>query len=136
MGNIINDNFWNKTGVNKFSKMLDITSHRHKLISGNIANSTTPGYASRDIDFKSEMNKALGTGPQLAMKTTNGKHLGNTGSSAKLDIIEHGPESEDDLNGVDIDTEVTNLAVNQMRYTIGARMVQKKMSFFNSLNRS
>ncbi|MCP4567865.1 MAG: flagellar basal body rod protein FlgB [FCB group bacterium] len=133
MANTINDIFWNKTGINKFGKMLDITGHRHKLISGNIANATTPGYAAKDIDFKSEMQKALGSGQQLAMKTTSGKHLGNTGPQSEIQVIEHGPESDDDLNGVDIDTEITNMAVNQMRYSIGARMLQKKMSFFKKV---
>jgi len=128
MDNVIGKQIWEKIGVTKFSKMLDLAAYRHKLISGNVANSTTPGYSARDIDFDTEMNKALGNGPVLAMKATDPKHIGNTGSSRDIKVIEHGPESEDDLNGVDIDTEVTNLAVNQMRYTIGAKVLQNKLS--------
>ena len=133
MGNVINKLVWDKTGINKFNKLLDLAGYRHKLISGNVANSTTPGYAARDIDFQAEMNKALGSGPVLKMETTNANHLGNAGPNSRIKVVEHRAESDDELNGVDIDTEVTNLAVNQMRYSIGARILQKKLSFLKKV---
>jgi len=70
----------------------------------------------------------LGGGPMLPLATTDQKHISNVGRDTKVKVIEHGPESEDDLNGVDIDKEVTNLAVNQMNYTIGARLLEKQLS--------
>ncbi len=133
MGNVINKLVWDKTGVNKFNKLLDLTAYRHKLISGNVANSATPGYAARDIDFQAEMDKTLGSGPVLKMETTSPNHLGNAGPNSRIKVIEHRAESDDELNGVDIDTEVTNLAVNQMRYSIGARILQKKLSFLRKV---
>jgi len=131
MADVIKETIWEKTGVNKFSKLLDLAAYQHKLISGNLANSTTPDYAARDIDFNDEMQKALGSGSQLSMKATNARHIGNTGPDQEIKVIEHGAESEEDLNGVDVDAEVTNLAVNQMRYTIGAKILQRKMSFLS-----
>ena len=131
MANVIKPSFWNKTGIDQFGKMLDLSAHRHKLISGNIANAMTPGYAARDMDFQDEMHKALGSGSDLPMKTTNLKHVGNTGPNREIKVIEHGAETDEDLNGVDIDNEVTNLAVNQMNYTIGAKILQKKISFLS-----
>jgi flagellar basal-body rod protein FlgB len=133
MANVIDKFFWNKTGVDKFRKLLDLTAYRHKLISGNIANSTTPGYAAKDIDFQKEIGKALGKGPTLKMEMTSPLHIGNSGPEAKIKVIGHGPESEEELNGVDIDTEVTNMSVNQMRYSISARLLQRKMSFFRKV---
>lgn len=128
MGSIIDKMVWEKSGVEKFGKMLDLAAYRHKLISGNVANAATPGYASQDVDFNTEMKKALGTGPVLPMKVTDPKHLPNSGAEASVKVIEHGPESEDDLNGVDIDTEITNLAVNEMNYTVGARLLEKNLT--------
>ncbi len=127
MDNVIKTAIWDKTGVNKFGKLLDLAAYRHKLISGNIANSTTPDFASKDIDFKDEIQKSLGLGSTLTMKATNARHIGSTGPNREIKIIEHKADSDEDLNGVDIDTEMTNLSINQMRYTIGARMLQKKM---------
>lgn len=127
MANIIDKSVWSKTGVEKYGKMLDLAAYRHKLISGNVANSATPGYAAQDIDFDAEMKKSLGIGPVLPMKTTSPNHLTNAGAESTVKVIETEPESEDDLNGVDIDTEITNLAVNEMNYTVGARLLQKNM---------
>lgn len=129
MASIIGKAMWDKTGVNKFSKMLDVVGFRHKLISGNIANSTTPGYTARDIDFQKEMKKVLGSDKIMPMTTTSAGHISNSGPGVRPEILEHSAENESDLNGVDIDKEITNMAVNQMRYTIGARILQKKMAF-------
>lgn len=128
MANVINENMWDKIGVTKFEKMLDLTAYRHKLISGNLANVTTPGYVAEDFDFRKEINNALGTGTQLKMKVTNQGHLGNFGDHRDIDIIKTGAQSDDDLNGVDLDREVTNLSINQMRFTIGAKLLQNKLN--------
>lgn len=128
MSNILNTTIWEKTGFTKLGKYLDLASYRHKLISGNLSNAATPDYAARDIDFKKEVNQALGKGSVLPMKTTSPGHLSNSGPNREIKVIEHRAESEDDLNGVDIDTEMTNMAVNQMRYTIGAQLLKRKVS--------
>jgi flagellar basal-body rod protein FlgB len=129
MANVIKMSVWDKTGVDKFGKLLDLAAYRHKLISGNIANVTTPDYAARDIDFQGEIDKALGNDKNLGMKATNSKHIGGVERRREMRVIESAPETEDDLNGVDIDEEITDMAVNQMRYTIGARILQNKMNF-------
>jgi flagellar basal-body rod protein FlgB len=129
MANVIKPSVWEKTGVDKFGKLLDLAAYRHKLIAGNIANVTTPDYAARDIDFQAEIDKALDSDRNLTMKATNTKHIGGTGRKQDIKIYETVAESEEDLNGVDIDTEITDLAVNQMRYTIGARILRNKMDF-------
>ncbi len=128
MSNVLKTVIWDKTGFNKLGKYLDLASYRHKLISGNIANAATPGYSSKDINFKEEVNAAIGKGSLLPMKTTSAGHLGNSGIDRDVKVIKHGAESPDDINGVDIDNEVTNMAVNQMRYTIGAQMLKRKVS--------
>lgn len=127
MADVLKASIWDKTGVTKMAKFLDLAAYRHKLISGNLANSTTPGYAAKDIDFTTEMKQALGNGSVLAMRATDAKHISNAGPNREIKVIEQGPQTEDDLNGVDVDTEVTNLAINQMNYTIGARILQKKV---------
>lgn len=133
MGNVVDKFLWSKIGVDDFGKMLDLAAYRHKLISGNLANSMTPGYAAKDIDFQKEMNEALGNGPVLKMETSNPMHISNAGPQDKIKVIEHDAESREELNGVDVDEEMTNMSVNQMRYTIGAHLVQRKMSFFRKV---
>ncbi|MCK5127143.1 MAG: flagellar basal body rod protein FlgB [candidate division Zixibacteria bacterium] len=129
MANIIKTSLWAKTGFNKLEKYLDLAAYRHKLISGNVSNVSTPGYTAKDIDFNKEINNALGNGPVLAMKTTSTGHLGNSGPERQIKVIETRAQSEDDLNGVDIDKEVTNMSINQMRFTIGAQILKRKVNF-------
>jgi flagellar basal-body rod protein FlgB len=119
---------FDRAGVDNFKKLLDVAAYRHKLISGNVANSTTPGYKAKDIDFKDEIAKAIGGGKTLPLTTTNAGHIGNTGPRRNIKVVETGKKAPDDLNGVDVDKEMTNLAVNQMRYSISARLLQQKFS--------
>ena len=48
-----------KSGFPLLQKFLDVSSLRHKLISGNIANVSTPGFKSSDVDFHGELRKAI-----------------------------------------------------------------------------
>ena len=57
-------------------KALDSQSQRHLLIASNISNIDTPGYQAKDIDFKGTLRAALGTGEDLAMRTTHSRHIG------------------------------------------------------------
>jgi flagellar basal-body rod protein FlgB len=91
MANVIKTSIWEKTGVDKFGKLLDLAAYRHKLIAGNIANTTTPEYAARDIDFKAEINKALGTDQNLTMKATSPKHIGGEAQKREVKVYETPP---------------------------------------------
>ena len=45
--------------VSLLQRFLDLSAKRQELLSSNIANVDTPGYHARDIDFRSEMQRAL-----------------------------------------------------------------------------
>jgi len=40
------------------SRFLDVNVARHKLIAANLANIDTPGYRTRDLDFRAELARA------------------------------------------------------------------------------
>ena len=40
------------------SRFLDVNVARHKLIASNLANIDTPGYRTRDLDFRAELARA------------------------------------------------------------------------------
>jgi flagellar basal-body rod protein FlgB len=40
-------------------KIMDICSYRQKILASNIANADTPNYKAKDIDFQSELKKAI-----------------------------------------------------------------------------
>ncbi len=101
--------------INVLDKAADAASLRHKVLSNNIANGTTPGYKRQDVAFESELKKALGT----AGKGTNiDKRVGNIKTSQlnpQIYTDMKGFSYRLDGNNVDIDTENVKLAENQIK---------------------
>ena len=126
MENKLTNFLFDGVGVPTYQKFLDLASIRHKLISGNVANISTPGYKARDIDFDSEFERATKSGSNLAGTITNKAHIptGNHEARAPKPIVSR--IKDGDMNSVDIDKEISNLAQNELRYTVGATMLQRK----------
>ena len=75
MENKLTQFVFEKLGVPTYRKFLDLASIRHKLISGNVANVSTPGYRSRDIDFQQEFARATSKDGHLSGAVTNQAHI-------------------------------------------------------------
>ncbi len=117
---------FNATGVGRCRQFLDLASLRHKLISGNVANVSTPGYQSQDIDFKSELAKSSGQTNRLAGTVTHQGHIPLGQHPGRLPEINGTKVTRGDLNSVDVDIEVPKMAQNELEYTIGARLLKMK----------
>lgn len=63
-------------------RIMDICSYRHKILASNIANADTPNYKAKDINFKSELKKAIESGEIsysiIETQTTMPNRDGNT----------------------------------------------------------
>ena len=115
-------------GLPKLEKYLNLTSIRHKLVSDNIANAATPGYQSRQLDFKAELSKLSESEMHIAGNMTQPGHLPLGHHETKGPDINSTRPQDGELNSVDIDTEISNLAQNELMYTIGAQMIQNKFA--------
>jgi flagellar basal-body rod protein FlgB len=94
-------------------KALQVYARRTEVLASNLANSDTPNYKARDIDFRA----ALGTaqGQMLAMKTTHGSHLnraGDNGLGAAGESLYRVP-SQPSLDGNTVDTQVEHAQFTQ-----------------------
>ncbi|MCI3921167.1 flagellar basal body rod protein FlgB [Paenibacillus sp. TRM 82003] len=103
--------------------MLDVLSLRNRVIANNIANVDTPRYKTQNVVFQEELLKQLGKGESgnLQLRRTHARHLPAT--SAFTGVPFKITESTDtvvnnNLNSVDIDTEMSNLAKNQLAYNV------------------
>jgi flagellar basal-body rod protein FlgB len=68
-------------GVNQ--QALLVHARRAEVLAGNLANSDTPGYQARDIDFKEALQRAVGDQSSGAvLKTTHAAHLNSAGAAA------------------------------------------------------
>lgn len=110
------------------TKSLDISSRRHNLITGNIANMDTVGYKPEDLDFRKNLEKAMAGKEPETMSRTNEKHF--SGVDAKGSYLE-GQNSEDvdtyHLDSVNIDREMTNLVENNIKYRSTSELLLRKL---------
>lgn len=126
MENKIAQFIFDRTGVPNFKKYLDLSSFRHKLIGGNIANASTPGFEARQIEFHDEFNRLTKDGSRLAGSVTHPAHIPTGSHEARPPDPEEIGVADDEMNSVDIDKEISNLAQNELMFTIGARLLQMK----------
>lgn len=66
-------------------KYLDLVSLRQQLVASNIANADTPGYKTRDIDFRSEFAAALQGSTSVQVREVAGLTVKNDGNNISLD---------------------------------------------------
>src|ERR1700754_4235898 len=97
---------------------LKLQSRRMEVLADNLANSDTPGYKARDIDFRAAMANAGGADAPVALTTTSPGHLGSD-PSAQLDVtlkyrVPLAPAL--DGNTVDAQQEQAAFADNTVRY--------------------
>jgi flagellar basal-body rod protein FlgB len=91
-------------------KFLDVTSERHKLVVSNMANIDTPGYRTRDIDFRGELNRAVT----------------DAGNGQLIPAVQSVPGllERPDGNNVNLDREGLVLAETQMQFGLGVQLLR------------
>ena len=109
------------------SKALDISARRHNLITSNVANVDTIGYEPSDLDFQKTLKKMM-TVPKETVARTDPRHFSGIDP---LRINMNGENSEDvdifHLDSVDIDTEMSNLVENNIKFRGTTEMLLRKM---------
>lgn len=100
--------------ISTLETYLQLTEGRERAISANMANVDTPGYHTRDIDFDSELKRAM-----------NNVATGNTSAHLSPVVQEvPGLMERPDGNNVDLDREGLKMAVTQLQYQIGVQLVK------------
>ncbi len=114
-------------------KSMDISTRRHNLIAGNIANIDTIGYTPSDIDFQSALKRAMTEPEPDNLDKTNEKHLpGNIDVSAgQINSMDSEDVDIYHLDSVNIDTEMMNLMENNVKFRSTAELLLRKMTILN-----
>ena len=101
--------------VNVLNKAADAAWQRNDILANNIANVDTPGYKRQDIDFQSQFRRALGNS---RYETVDAKvaHVSGTELQARVYTDAANFSYRLDGNNVDVDSEGTELASNQIWY--------------------
>jgi flagellar basal-body rod protein FlgB len=106
----------NSAQMNLLEHFLNLSATRQALITSNIANVDTPGYHTRDISFKDEMQRALQSASQ-----------GDNLETTQPVIHEvHGLITRPDGNNVSIDREGMLLSEVQLQFSIASQLMKAK----------
>jgi flagellar basal-body rod protein FlgB len=91
----------------QLERYMDLLSARQKLVASNIANADTPGFHTRDIDFQSEFQSAVGGAPHVT--EVSGLPVRNDG------------------NDVSLDRESRLLAENALRFQVASSLLRTQI---------
>ena len=113
--------------VNVLNRAADASWKRNEAIANNIANVDTPGYKRQDVEFDTILQREM----------RDSRYVSTDAKVANLDLSRlEGKQYTDsaafsyrmDGNNVDIDTENTYLASNQIKYTALMTSVNQEFS--------
>ena len=107
--------------VHFHSQALNVREMRQNILAANIANSDTPNYQARDIDFKTELNKALknqSNANNIALRTTSNHHIQvSNPMTINQNLLYRIPyQASADGNTVEMDQERTAFIDNSIHY--------------------
>ena len=99
---------------------MDYLIARQGVVSGNIANASTPNYLSKDIDFKKSLTKAT-----MKMTTTNGNHMTGKTNTKIGGLTFDKTNIRHDGNSVKIDEEMLKLSDIQLNFKMITSLYSK-----------
>lgn len=112
--------------LNFQSEALVLRAERQRLLASNIANAETPGYAARDMDFRTALQQATGQIPvKGSLATTERAHIPLTRSAREEPNLTYAAPAMTNLdsNTVDMDRERASFADNAVKYEASLRFL-------------
>jgi flagellar basal-body rod protein FlgB len=117
---------WVDNVLGGHSTALQMRSDRAEVLAGNVANSDTPGFKARDIDFKVEFQKRL-TGADSGLRMTNTRHLG-IDERTSSELLYRIPENfKSNGNTVEAEAEQAAFTKNAIQYQASVQFLSSKM---------
>ena len=126
-------------GNNNFAKTVDLlhrsmstASLRQAVIANNLANADVPHFKRTDVNFESELKRALQTErqkPLLELDLTHPDHIPNWQPRDYRDVeprrvLDYVSQSKNNGNNVDAEEEFNLLLKNQLRYMLLAQSAE------------
>jgi flagellar basal-body rod protein FlgB len=91
--------------TDNLERYMDVLALRQKVVASNIANADTPGYKTKDVDFQSAVEAAMGGGDPKASEVA-------------------GLATKNDGNNVNLDREARLLSENAMRFNAASNLLK------------
>jgi flagellar basal-body rod protein FlgB len=127
---MINTNIYNY--INVLDKAADAANTRNEIISNNIANVDTPNYKRKDVSFQNYLEQALVGDDSLDERVEDiNTHLSDFSGFVYTDSSTLSYRL--DGNNVDIDTENSMLAQNQIRYNALVEQIGQEFARYKTV---
>jgi flagellar basal-body rod protein FlgB len=109
---------------------LNWLDERQRVVAQNIANSSTPGYAARDLKQPADFAAAMKAGGGLQMARTNAAHIAPAPANVARFSSESAPDSETTLDGnsVVLEEQMLKMSESRMAYDAAIGLYQKSMT--------
>jgi flagellar basal-body rod protein FlgB len=118
-------------GINSMASSLDYHMARQNMISANIANVDTPGYAPRELvrpTLETEFADAL----RLARTDPRHMTIGESSEEESFDVVhERITVPGNDRNYVSLEHEMSRLTANTVRYEAVAKLVSQHLGILS-----
>ncbi|MCC6933489.1 MAG: flagellar basal body rod protein FlgB [Deltaproteobacteria bacterium] len=119
-------NLFGDAGFKVLERSLDLRIKRHALLTSNVANSETPGFKARELDFAGELEKAVGKQNESLAKTNPG-HQDLASLQASHIVFDNSGAVGNDGNNVDLDINVGKLSSNAAGYNHAVNLLTMKL---------
>ncbi len=118
------------TTIQVLDKVLELRSQKLHSISSNIANAETPGYARLNMEFEEQLREAVNGSSQTVthpghMPNAPGQEIESFQANFSREIDQSGIG---DGNSVNLEQEMLDLSVNQIRFEAAILSLNKKFS--------
>ena len=114
-------------------KSLDLYYKRHTLVASNIANSETPGFRARDLNFGGALEAAIQKREEVPLATSSPRHLATSSDrQGEHIVIDYMTDVGADGNNVDLDTQMASLSLNTEEYQQSINFLTAKMRLLRS----
>ncbi|MCB0345910.1 MAG: flagellar basal body rod protein FlgB [Bdellovibrionales bacterium] len=108
-------------------RAMDLRTRRHAVLASDIANSETPGYRAREVDFAGELNRMMTNGTQSEVAQTNPKHMDLSLNEASHIVFDDTGAVGGDGNNVDLDIALGKISDNGRRYSAATNYLNMKL---------
>lgn len=103
---------------------------RQRVVAQNIANSSTPGYAARDLKQPTDFAAAMKAGGGLQMTRTSAAHIAPPQANVARFSSQSAPDSETTLDGnsVVLEEQMLKMSESRMAYDAAIGLYSKSMA--------
>lgn len=112
------------------AQAMQMRARRAELLAANLANSDTPNYKARDIDFKTALQDAAGLASAPQLRATDPRHIVKPGSDGPAgDTAAYRVPEQPSLDGNTVDPQVEKSAYlqNAVAYQTSLRFLDSRV---------